>query len=432
VIAVKAALKFQRSDKNEDKIVHIDIATYTSKVKYSSKLSGKLRLACMNDMRNLLLSLTLFFSYSTWAQTTLLPGTIVYQTYLNGEYIDSLFAMDSYTIRDNGNCRLEEEVQWKKFKDPELWRELRKYWYTYNSQDRIATNTYGTYDKDLGDWVRNQTYYYTYSDSLLTEISWSQDDGYSGSDNLSENYTYNDQHKLIRKESFIYYNHYHATHPSKKTEYHYDNLNRLIADTTFNWSVSNIPIGNRRMHYNTLGLLDSLWQNPNSTYWPNNTLDTYEYDNNGFVISITTFIWNNGWTPITKSVNEYDNNQQRLLFVYKNKWNNTNANWQPSTRIKFGEFCKDDIETEESPSEPPFRLYPNPGKEFHLMPIADIRNENTIHVRDIRGIEIFTETFQWPHLDHITQKSRSIPPGFYFITITGDNYRQDLKWVKVE
>jgi hypothetical protein len=162
------------------------------------------------------------------------------------------------------------------------------------------------------------------------------------------------------------------------------------------------------------------------------SLKTHEYDEFDHLQRITIFKLNSSWIPDKRIEYAYDSTSARRIFEIQKNWNPNTGSWTDSGRIKNEEFCTDELLPTIATAQPLFRIYPNPGGELRLLALSDIRNLNTITVMDIRGIVIFSDQFQWPHLDVLQERSRGIPNGFYFVSITSENYRQDLKWIKSE
>jgi hypothetical protein len=149
-------------------------------------------------------------------------------------------------------------------------------------------------------------------------------------------------------------------------------------------------------------------------------------------LSTTSHVFGEDWLPTIREEYEYDSTQTRRLFTYRKKWNSESNEWYLDSRIKYGAFCTDEVVPEIATEQPLFRLYPNPGEEIRLLALSDIRNLNNIMVHDIRGVVVYNDQFQWPHIDQITERSRSIPAGFYIVTIYSEDYSQQIRWLKSE
>ncbi len=384
-------------------------------------------------MRPTLLSIFLFTVIALHGQTILPPGTTVYQNLKSENFEDSLMIVRDYTNSGIAPCRLDVETYWTRSINLEIWMELRRIERKFDENDRISQFTTSTYNHGRGNWWISKKKIYTYEGDLLTKIEWYTSNGYSGADHSWIEYAYDNQQRLIQEEAYTFYSHISQVHPNSKTLYFYDSQGRSALDSIFNWSISFYLTNVLQRHYNSDGLLDSLVSLVSNSAQNSNTLTTYQYNTQGFQIGKINFFDDNGWSPVTLTEYVYDDEFERLLFEYSIYWNDQTNDWILSSRLKHGEFCTDEIVAEPAPDDQLlFRIYPNPGLQLHLLPLKDNRNINTITFTDIRGVVIFEDQFQWPHLEAVTRKSANVPSGFYFVTIASDKHRQDIKWIKVE
>jgi hypothetical protein len=222
------------------------------------------------------------------------------------------------------------------------------------------------------------------------------------------------------------------SHPTRKTEFYYDEFGKKQIDSIYNYSVNFYPIQTVKYTYDDSGRVDSVITLPTQYSSMPASLKTHEYDESNHLQRMTIFKLNTSWIPNVLVEYVYDSTYTRRIFEIQKTWNPNTASWTDSGRIKNEEFCTDELLPTLATEQPLFRLYPNPGNELRLLALSDIRNLNTITVMDIRGVVILSDQFQWPHLDILQERSRGIPNGFYFVSITSENYRQDLKWIKSE
>jgi hypothetical protein len=366
------------------------------------------------------------------AQNLLLPGTEVLQNYRNGAFEDSIITVHNYTIKESNQCRVDLSEYYTRTINPEVWIKYRKIFWEYNQDDRIAVYKYLNYQKTTRKWL-GYPQYYTYNGSFLSTIhSYIKDEDYSCSDTQTANYTYASQGRLTRIQDNRIYCHTGNYHPNGKTEFYYDEQGRHSIDSIFTWSIDFIPNRVQVYSYNSSGQLDSLKLLRSYTSLLSSTLNTHEYFDTGLPLSTTSHVFGEDWLPTIREEYEYDSTQTRRLFTYRKKWNSESNEWYLDSRIKYGTFCTDEVVPEIATEQPLFRLYPNPGEEIRLLALSDIRNLNNIMVHDIRGVVVYNDQFQWPHIDQITERSRSIPAGFYIVTIYSEDYSQQIRWLKSE
>lgn len=365
------------------------------------------------------------------SQNLLLPGTVMQQTFDGNAYKDSILTEYTYTIIDSTQCRTDEITWWSHQINPEVWLEQRRSIYRYNNQNRLTTHDHSNYNAESRKWS-GQRYYYTYSNNLLHSMYYYQEDYQGFRDKITYTYSYDADNKMTKSEGSIYLAKMGYSHPSNKTEFYYDEFGRRSIDSVYNWSLNFYPIRIIRYTYDNAGRLDSMINMPSQyTAFPY-SLSTYSYNDNGLMQRTIIHKLDSIWIPDKSFEYVYDSTNTRRMFEVQKAWNSSTGGWVDTGRIKNEEFCTDELVPTAATEHPLFRLYPNPGNELRLLPLADIRNLNTITVMDIRGVVIFTDQFQWPHLDELRDRSRSIPNGFYFVSITSENYRQDLKWIKAE
>lgn len=366
------------------------------------------------------------------AQNYLAPGTEVLQNYRNGAFEDSIITVHNYTIKESNQCRIDRSEYYTRSINPEVWIKYRKIFWEYNQDDRVSQYRISNYNAQGGNWSGTR-YYYTYLDSLLSTIQYSipQED-YGCSDKQTASYTYDDQGRVIRIQNSRIYCHPGKNLPTNKTEYYYDNEGRISVDSFYNWSVGFVLNRVQTYSYNSNSQLDSLLLINSYTAPLGNTLYTFEYLDNGLPESTSTYAYGEDWIPSLRVEYEYDSTQTRRLFTYRKKWNSETNEWSLYARVIYDEFCTDEVVPEIATEQPLFRLYPNPGEEIRLLPLSDIRNVNNIMVHDIRGVVVYSDQFQWPHMDQIAERSRSIPAGFYIVTIYSEEYSQQIRWLKSE
>jgi hypothetical protein len=364
-------------------------------------------------------------------QSLLRPGTVMQQTFLGSNYKDSVLTEYTYTIIDSTHCRTDEITWWSHNINPEVWIEQRRSIYTYDYLNRLTKHDYRNYNAGSRKWS-SQQYHYTYANNLLHSMYHYQRDDQGFNDKITYTYSYDTENKMTKSAGSIYLGKMGYSHPLNKTEFHYDELGRRSIDSIYNWSIDFYPMRIINYTYDEAGRLDSMITMPSQFTALPYSLSTYAYSDNGLLKKTIIHKLDSVWIPEKSVEYIYDSTQTRRTFEIQKTWNPLTGTWVDSGRIKNEEFCTDELVPTAATEHPLFRLYPNPGNELRLLPLADIRNLNTITVMDIRGVVIFTDQFQWPHLDELRDRSRSIPNGFYFVSITSENYRQDLKWIKAE
>jgi hypothetical protein len=171
-------------------------------------------------------------------------------------------------------------------------------------------------------------------------------------------------------------------------------------------------------------LIMSLYETSNGLVWENNSMDTNDYDGNGYLVHSLSQNWvSNGWKDDYQSdiTNYADGNPYQVV---SQNWDAISGSWKNDSRITFTYGA---LAVNENVFNKSITIYPNPAEDRITFAKNDSSPSLKYVVTDLMGKQVLNGSID---AKETVVDIHPLATGIYFIQIMGQNTSQTLKMIK--
>ncbi len=375
--------------------------------------------------KELLLALCLICASTAFSQKMYLtraysPFTEVKYTYGSHDKVietddqSSYHLKCKYTYNDLNQCIREDDYQW--MDDDQEWLYAAYILYTHDEKGNLATRINYNLDPSTREFVKSglMTYEYDVNNHLVTENTgiFFGEDKESATPYMRRTFTYDENGNMrtvLYEDNENMFGGDTEWIESIKGVYQYDDLGKLVADSSFTVSYeTNDWVFNEKNLYvydknGNVTLHEYYHGVDNGTRWSISSFEEYEYDPSKLAAEyIYPVSYESGWPKFDNIVNE------RIKEISHQKDDNGIMQLYDTYAYEYSSTGTSSIETPQISDSGKLLIYPNPVKESFTLNLED--KYMPVYVYDTEGhLKVMFSNAEG------TLDVSGLPTGIYFV-----------------